>query len=61
MLSFDMRTRSLARRRATTVIKREHEEEEVDCSTRIVQEGKSFDITHVSLRLYVLIQMDEMC
>ena len=41
MLSFDMRTRSLARRRATTVIKYEHEEEEVDCNTRIVQEGMS--------------------
>lgn len=37
MLNFDMRTRSLARRRATTIIKQE--EEEVDCNTRIVQEG----------------------
>ena len=44
MLSFDMRTRSLARRRATTVIKQEREEEEVDCNTRIVQEGKSHSI-----------------
>lgn len=52
MLSFDMRTRSLARRRATTVIKHEHEEEEVDCNTRIVQEGMGhIQYARVSLRL----------
>lgn len=37
MLNFEMRTRTLGRRRGTTVIRQE--EEEVDCNTRIVQEG----------------------
>ena len=44
MLSFDMRTRSLTRRRATTVIKQE--EEEAVCNTRIVQEGKKELLNH---------------
>lgn len=53
-MSFEMRTRSLARRRATTVIKQE--EEEVDCNTRIVQEGKAMSVfilyMYVSFRLF---------
>ena len=44
MLSYDMRTRSLARRRATTVIKQE--EEEAVCNTRIVQEGKKEQLNY---------------
>ena len=54
MVSFDMRTRSLARSRATTVVKQE--EEEVDCNTRIVQEGEGSVIrsyTRINLRLYI--------
>ena len=57
-LSFDVRTRSLARRRATTVIKQE--EEEVDCNTRIVQEGE-YKLHHVVYQLEVVcLQTGEM-
>ena len=42
MISFDTRTRSLARSRATTVV-----EEEMDCNTRIVQEGEGMSSVYV--------------
>lgn len=58
MISFDMRTRSLARSRATTVV-----EEEMDCNTRIVQEGEGMSSVYVCLCQHdvLCLQMDGMC
>lgn len=56
--SFDVRTRSLSRHRARTVVRQE--EEEVDCNTRIVQEGNSAFCCEETPCFYPVPQMDKM-